>query len=165
MLRDSSSNVVSLAGWRGSGAGATAETSYEEREAERERSRLAEPEPEDKTTAEWRHWKLAHLYADFESGDAERVARAWGEFWLLFDGFRSDTPRQTVSAARALLPHLITAAQDPLCTNAPARSKMRLPAAVREAVHDAAREATSPAPHPGVPDLNLWRQSRPRPLR
>jgi hypothetical protein len=87
------------------------EREADERRARRDAEEPSKPEPKDKTSSEWRYWKLRHVEADFESGDRERRARAWREFFEFFDGFKRDRARQTTYAARQLLPDLIIAMQ------------------------------------------------------
>jgi hypothetical protein len=100
-------------------AGASLAAMYEEekrRDAERSARQsveeLSKPEPQDKTTDEWRYWKLRHLEADFASDDTGRAARAWREFFEFFDGLKRDRAQQTAHTARQLLPSLIIAAQE-----------------------------------------------------
>jgi hypothetical protein len=68
------------------------------------------PEPADKTSKDWRYWKLRNLEFDLESDDEELRGRAWREFDELYQWFRGSS-RQPASTARAVLPHLIIARQ------------------------------------------------------
>jgi hypothetical protein len=70
---------------------------------------LAKPEPKDRLSDEWRYWKIRHLGAGLQGGDAE----AWGEFWRYLDAFKdaalsADVYTATAyTAARQMLPDLL----------------------------------------------------------
>jgi hypothetical protein len=70
----------------------------------------AKPEPKDKTSDEWRYWKLRRIEAGFYDyeGDTEKYAEAWREFREFFHGYMKNA---TVESAIALLPTLITTHQ------------------------------------------------------
>jgi len=70
------------------------------------------PEPKDKTSDEWRHWKLRRMGQAFEGEDSGAYARAWDEFRSLLKGLLTDPGFWHVSHACALLPHLIIARQE-----------------------------------------------------
>jgi hypothetical protein len=70
------------------------------------------PEPKDKTSNEWRYWKIRQLEAGFDGpSDAKGYELAWDEFKALLRGLMSDENFWHVSNAKALLPHLIIARQ------------------------------------------------------
>jgi hypothetical protein len=98
-------------------AGMTLREMVEEEEARgRERAEaykaetIAKPEPKDKTSDEWRYWKLRRIEAGFtdHEGSTEKYAEAWREFREFFHGYMKNA---TVESAVALLPTLITAHQ------------------------------------------------------
>lgn len=74
---------------------------------------LAKPEPKDTLSDEWRYWKIRHLGAALQGGDAA----AWGEFWRYLDAFKNaalsgETYTATVyTAARQMLPDLLIFSQ------------------------------------------------------
>lgn len=78
------------------------------------RKMLAKPEPKDKTSDEWRHWKLRQWEAAFKQGadDAAAYTRAWTEFRALFDGLIADGDFWNVRNALALAPDLLIARRD-----------------------------------------------------
>ncbi len=84
----------------------------EEWRAEREAEMLNAPEPKDKTSDEWRYWKLRRMEQAFEGEDSEAYDRAWDEFKALLDGLLADPSFWHVSNAQALLPRLIIARQE-----------------------------------------------------
>lgn len=73
---------------------------------------LSKPEPKDKTSDEWRYWKLRQIEAGFASDDVEKYREAWREFWQFFDGYKLD--RADTGSVRELLPTLIIAYQGQL---------------------------------------------------
>jgi hypothetical protein len=89
------------------------EAARERRQAAREAENLNAPEPEDKTSDEWRYWKLRRLERAFDGRreDGEAYAEAWREFRALLDGLLADEDFWHTGNARALLPHLIIARQ------------------------------------------------------
>jgi hypothetical protein len=58
---------------------------------------LAKPEPKDRLSDEWRYWKIRHLGAGLQGGDAE----AWGEFWCYLDAFKDAALSADVYTATA----------------------------------------------------------------
>jgi hypothetical protein len=80
-----------------------------EAEEKRRRTKLTAPEPKDKTSDEWRYWKIFRMEEALRKGDVE----AWGEFWSYFDGFkdvllsREGYTAADASAARQMLPDLL----------------------------------------------------------
>jgi hypothetical protein len=70
---------------------------------------LAKPEPKDRLSDEWRYWKIRHLDAGLQGGDAE----AWGEFWKYLDAYKDAALSAEVytvtayTAARQMLPDLL----------------------------------------------------------
>ena len=82
---------------------------------------LAKPEPPDKTSAEWRYWKLRRMEQAFQSGDKEASRAAWDEFEALLMGLLRDENFWRAQSALALLPHLIIARQEIDRTNAGAK--------------------------------------------
>jgi hypothetical protein len=84
----------------------------QERGERYEAEEVSKPEPKDKTSDEWRYWKLRRIAAGFDSEDVETYGAAWAEFWNFFDGYKHD--RADVRGARRLLPMLIIAYQDEL---------------------------------------------------
>lgn len=83
-----------------------------EQDEQQEAAILNAREPQDKTSDEWRYWKIRQIGAGFQSEDLEQYGAAWREFFALVDGFRRDENQQHVSHARALLPSLLVARQD-----------------------------------------------------
>ncbi len=81
------------------------------RRAEREAERLNAPEPEDKTSDEWRCWKLRRMEKAFDGDDSEAYKQAWAEFKLLLNDLMAVEEFWHTGNARALLPHLIIARQ------------------------------------------------------
>jgi hypothetical protein len=84
------------------------------RRAEREAENLNAPEPKDKTSDEWRYWKLRRMEKAFEERgeNGEAYAEAWREFRALLDGLLADEDFWHTGNARTLLPHLIIARQE-----------------------------------------------------
>jgi hypothetical protein len=89
------------------------EAARERRQAAREAENLNAPEPKDKTSDEWRYWKLRRLERAFAGRreDGEAYAEAWREFRALLDGLLADEDFWHTGNARALLPTLIIARQ------------------------------------------------------
>ena len=89
------------------------EAARERRQAAREAENLNAPEPEDKTSDEWRYWKLRRMERAFDGRreDGEAYAEAWREFRALLDGLLADEDFWHTGNARALLPTLIIARQ------------------------------------------------------
>jgi hypothetical protein len=81
------------------------------RHAEREAERLNVPEPKDKTSDEWRYWKLRRMERAFDGEDGAEYKQAWAEFTALLKGLMADESFWHTGNARALLPHLIIARQ------------------------------------------------------
>lgn len=102
---------------------------------------LAKPEPKDKTSDEWRYWKLRHMEQAFQgSGDREAYRQAWDEFEALLMGLMRDEDFWHVNNALALLPHLIIARQEIDRMNArDKRSKAAMKAAQTRAAQKGAR--------------------------
>ncbi|MFL6332046.1 MAG: hypothetical protein ACJ754_01735 [Pyrinomonadaceae bacterium] len=73
---------------------------------------LSQPEPEDKTSRDWRIWKLRQIEYGFTSGNSEAYAASWDFYRELLTGLVEDESFFHVSFARTLLPHLITARQE-----------------------------------------------------
>jgi hypothetical protein len=69
------------------------------------------PEPEDKTSDEWRYWKLRRMERAFEGGDGAAYKQAWAEFKLLLNDLMAVEGFWHTGNARALLPTLIIARQ------------------------------------------------------
>jgi hypothetical protein len=84
----------------------------EEKRAAMKAAELAKPEPKDKTSAEWRYWKLRQIEYGFTSGDSEAYAAAWSFYRDLLAGLMEDENFFHVSFASTLLPHLIMARQE-----------------------------------------------------
>ncbi len=82
------------------------------RHAEREAERLNAPEPEDKTSDEWRYWKLRRMEKAFDDGDGAAYKQAWAEFKLLLNDLMAVEEFWHTGNARTLLPHLIIARQE-----------------------------------------------------
>lgn len=78
-------------------------------EGKRRRTKLTAPEPKDKTSDEWRYWKIFRMEEALRKGDVE----AWGEIWSYFDGFkdvllsREGYTAADASAARQMIPDLL----------------------------------------------------------
>jgi hypothetical protein len=81
------------------------------RHAEREAENLNAPEPEDKTSDEWRYWKLRRMERAFDGDDGEAYKQAWAEFTALLKGLMAEEGFWHIGNARALLPRLIIARQ------------------------------------------------------
>ena len=81
------------------------------RHAEREAERLTMPEPKDKTSDEWRYWKLRRMERAFDGEDGAAYRQAWQEFKLLLNDLMADESFWHTGNARALLPRLIIARQ------------------------------------------------------
>jgi len=81
------------------------------RHAEREAERLNAPEPKDKTSDEWRYWKLRRMERAFDGADGAAYEQAWQEFKLLLNDLMADENFWHTGNARALLPSLILARQ------------------------------------------------------
>ena len=90
---------------------AAREAARARRHAALEAERLSAPEPQDKTSGEWRHWKLRRMEKAFDGRDGEAYARAWREFKALFSDLFTEPDFWHVSTALALLPHLLEARQ------------------------------------------------------
>ena len=82
------------------------------RQAAREAEQLNAPEPKDKTSDEWRYWKLRRMERAFEGGDGAAYKEAWAEFTALLKGLMADESFWHTGNARTLLPHLIIARQE-----------------------------------------------------
>jgi hypothetical protein len=72
---------------------------------------LTMPEPKDKTSDEWRYWKLRRMERAFAGADGEAYRQAWQEFRALLKGLMADESFWHTGNARALLPDLIIARQ------------------------------------------------------
>jgi hypothetical protein len=72
---------------------------------------LTMPEPKDKTSDEWRYWKLRRMEKAFDGKDGEAYKQAWQDFRVLLKGLMADESFWHTGTARALLPHLIIARQ------------------------------------------------------
>jgi antitoxin (DNA-binding transcriptional repressor) of toxin-antitoxin stability system len=70
------------------------------------------PEPKDKTSDEWRYWKLRRMEKAFDASDREAYAEAWREFRALLDGLMAEPDFWHTGNARTLLPDLIIARQE-----------------------------------------------------
>ncbi len=81
------------------------------RQAAREAENLNAPEPKDKTSDEWRYWKLRRMERAFEDEDGAEYKQAWAEFTALLKGLMADESFWHTGNARTLLPHLIIARQ------------------------------------------------------
>jgi hypothetical protein len=81
------------------------------RQAAREAENLNAPEPKDKTSDEWRYWKLRRMERAFDGGDGAEYKQAWAEFTALLKGLMADESFWHTGNARTLLPHLIIARQ------------------------------------------------------
>jgi hypothetical protein len=81
------------------------------RHAEREAERLNAPEPKDKTSDEWRYWKLRRMERAFDGEDGAAYKQAWAEFTALLKGLMAEEGFWHTGNARALLPRLIIARQ------------------------------------------------------
>jgi hypothetical protein len=81
------------------------------RQADREAENLNAPEPEDKTSDEWRYWKLRRMERAFD-GEGVEYADAWHEFAALLTGLMAEADFWHTGNARTLLPHLIIARQE-----------------------------------------------------
>ncbi len=81
------------------------------RQAAREAEQLNAPEPKDKTSDEWRYWKLRRMERAFGGDDGEGYAAAWSEFSDLLKGLMAEADFWRTGNARALLPRLIIARQ------------------------------------------------------
>ena len=82
------------------------------RAASRRRAELTKPEPQDRTSAEWRYWKLRRMEQAFQSGDKEGYRAAWDEFEALLMGLLRDENFWRAQSALTLLPHLMIARQE-----------------------------------------------------
>ncbi len=82
------------------------------RQADREAERMNAPEPKDKTSDEWRYWKLRRMGRAFDGDDRETYAEAWREFRALLEGLLADKDLWHTGNACTLLPHLIIARQE-----------------------------------------------------
>ncbi len=71
---------------------------------------LTMPEPKDKTSDEWRYWKLRRMEKAFD-GDGEAYKQAWTEVTDLLKGLMAEADFWHTGNARALLPTLIIARQ------------------------------------------------------
>jgi hypothetical protein len=91
---------------------AECERRHAEWKAEREAEELAKPEPKDKTSAEWRWWKLRQVEADLDSGDTERYGAAWGYFRNLLLWLIADSNFWHVSTVHRLLASLMVIRQE-----------------------------------------------------
>jgi hypothetical protein len=82
---------------------------YERKQSRQRAAMMKRPEPKDKTSDEWRYWKIRNLEAALQDGDVE----AWGEFWSYLDAFKdaglsADTYTATAyTAARSMLADLL----------------------------------------------------------
>ncbi|HEX8177849.1 MAG TPA: hypothetical protein VF543_22360 [Pyrinomonadaceae bacterium] len=74
--------------------------------------RLNAPEPKDKSSNDWRVWKVRQLERAFNGTDAKAYDAAWTEYQALLRGLVSDRQFYHVSYALALLPHLLAARQE-----------------------------------------------------
>ena len=72
---------------------------------------LTMPEPKDKTSDEWRYWKLRHMERAFDGEDGAAYKQAWAEFTALLKGLMADESFWHTGNARDLLPSLIIARQ------------------------------------------------------
>jgi hypothetical protein len=72
---------------------------------------LTMPEPKDKTSDEWRYWKLRRMERAFDGEDGAAYRQAWQEFKLLLNDLMAVEEFWHTGNARALLPHLIIARQ------------------------------------------------------
>ncbi len=73
---------------------------------------LTMPEPKDKTSNEWRYWKLRRMEKAFDGEDSEAYAEAWREFRALLTGLMAEADFWHTGNACTLLPHLIIARQE-----------------------------------------------------
>lgn len=78
-----------------------------ERSALYEAEELAKPEPKDKTSAEWRRWKLRRMKTALRGKDKDAATAAVKEFIGYAEGFLGQR-RFVVSEVEELLPGLIT---------------------------------------------------------
>ncbi len=72
---------------------------------------LTMPEPKDKTSDEWRYWKLRRMERAFDGEDGAEYKQAWQEFKLLLNDLMAEEDFWHTGNAHALLPHLIIARQ------------------------------------------------------
>jgi hypothetical protein len=88
-----------------------AEKDAEREMRERPAPELSQPEPKDKTSRDWRIWKLRHIEAGFDAPrDSAEWVQAWRDFDEFFEHFAGDS--LNVTTATAILPSLIIAWQD-----------------------------------------------------
>lgn len=90
------------------------EAGHARREEERAADFLDSPEPEDKTSRDWRIWKLRQFERGFyhHGGDAELYGEAWREYKGLLGGLLTAPAFWHVSHATALLPQLLITRQE-----------------------------------------------------
>jgi hypothetical protein len=72
---------------------------------------LTMPEPKDKTSDEWRYWKLRRMERAFDGEDGAEYKQAWQEFKLLLNDLMAEEDFWHTGNAHALLPRLIIARQ------------------------------------------------------
>lgn len=86
---------------------------------------LAAPEPADKTSDEWRYWKLRHLEAALESTDQKEMLAAMSYFRELLTFAEQEASIFTLSTVRRLLPDLIILWQQVESFDKPERTPRR----------------------------------------